>query len=453
MTLRDELATLRTENAALTAQVAALEQQLVAALARIAELEQQRHDPPPFVKPNKAKSGEPKRPRKKRAPEHNRGRRCETPTRTEPHALEHCPDCHYPLRGSSSDYRRQVIELPPPQPVEVIEHQVIKRWCPACQRWHSPTLDLTGQVFGQGRIGVRVASLIAFLALVLRAPVRRIQHYLRTLHQLHISTGEIVELLHQVRRTLQGEVDALKQQARASPFLHGDETGWRENGQNGYIWAFSTPGEDAVRYYEYDVSRGQHVVRRILGGQFDGHLVSDFYCGYNGYAGKHQRCWVHLLRDLHALKVAHADDAVVLAWAADVRALYDDAQGWLRAHPQPTQDAREQQYVALTAQAHKLGLEFARTKKHACQALCKRVLRHEDELFQFVLVEGLSADNNLAERSIRPLVVIRKISGGSRSPEGTKTRMALASLFETWQARGRNPFDECLRLLSQATAS
>ena len=81
------------------------------------------------------------------------------------------------------------------------------------------------------------------------------------------------------------------------------------------------------------------------------------------------------------------------------------------------------------------------------------MLRHEDELFQFVLVTGLSADNNLAERSIRPLVVIRKISGGSRNPEGTKTRMALASLFETWQARGRNPFDECLRLLSQAAAS
>ena len=98
-------------------------------------------------------------------------------------------------------------------------------------------------------------------------------------------------------------------------------------------------------------------------------------------------------------------------------------------------------------------MEFARAKKHACQALSKRLLRHEDELFQFVLVAGLSADNNLAERSIRPLVVIRKISGGLRSPEGTKTRMALASLFETWQARGLNPFDECLRLLSQAAAS
>ena len=81
------------------------------------------------------------------------------------------------------------------------------------------------------------------------------------------------------------------------------------------------------------------------------------------------------------------------------------------------------------------------------------MLGHEDELFQFVLVEGLSADTNLAERSIRPLVAIRKISGGSRSDEGTKTRMGQASIFETWQARKRNPFDECLKLLSQGAAS
>jgi len=136
-----------------------------------------------------------------------------------------------------------------------------------------------------------------------------------------------------------------------------------------------------------------------------------------------------------------------------VRACYDEAQTWLHAHPQPPQAAREQQYVALVTRTHALGLSYARAKHHPCQALSKRLLRHEDELFQFVLVEGLSADNNLAERSIRPLVVIRKISGGSRSAEGTKTRMALASLFETWQARGLNPLEECRRVLSQAPAS
>jgi hypothetical protein len=453
MTLDAEVAHLRAENAELRLQAAQLQEQLAAALARIAELEQQPPDPPPFVKPNRQPSTEPKRKRKKRAAHHNHGRRCEPPTRTEPHALDHCPDCNRQLTGDSIDYRRQVIELPPPLPVDVIEHQVIKRWCAHCRRWRSPQLDLTGQVFGQGRIGTRIASLVAFLALVLRLPMRRIQAYLRLVHQLTISTGEVVELLHAVRRALQSQVDTLKQQARASPILHADETSWRENGQNGYIWAFSTPGEEAIRYYEYDHSRGQAVVKRILGGRFDGHLVSDFYCGYNAYAGKHQRCWVHLLRDLHALKEAQADGAVVVAWAQSVRALYDQAHSWLQTQAAPSQEARELQYVALVTRAHALGLEYAREKKHPCQALAKRLLRHEDELFQFVLIAGLSADNNLAERSIRPLVVIRKISGGSRSAEGTKTRMALASLFETWQARGLNPLEECHRLLSQPTTS
>ena len=54
---------------------------------------------------------------------------------------------------------------------------------------------------------------------------------------------------------------------------------------------------------------------------------------------------------------------------------------------------------------------------------------------------------------MRGLVVIGKISGGSRSDEGTKTRMGLASLFETWHARKLNPFDGCFKLLSQTASS
>jgi transposase len=84
---------------------------------------------------------------------------------------------------------------------------------------------------------------------------------------------------------------------------------------------------------------------------------------------------------------------------------------------------------------------------HPCWALAKRLLRHQEELFLFVLVPDLPADNNLAERSIRPLVIMRKISGGSRSDEGSKTRLTLASLLATWQARHLNPFVECLAAL------
>ena len=448
MTLEEEVIRLRAENAELRALVAQLQEQLATALARIAELEQQRHDPPPFIKPNKPTRTEPRPPRKKRDARHNRARPRETPTRSVDHALDRCPDCQYQLRGMSVAYTRQVIELPPPPPVDVIAHRVIKRWCPVCRRWHHPQLDLRGQAVGRSRIGVRLASVISWLRTTLRLPLAAIQAYLRSIHQLTLSRGGIQTILHAVCQTTQPAVEALKQQAQQSPVLHGDETGWRENGRNGYIWSFSTPGVDAVRYYTYDPSRGQAVVKRMVHGQFSGHLVSDFYAGYNTYTGKHQRCWVHLVRDLHTLKELHPSDAAVQEWATAVRATYDGANAWVTAHAQAPPDAREAQYVQQTGQTHALGLQYARVKGHPCQALAKRLLRHEDELFQFVLIPGMRADNNLAERAIRPLVVIRKISGGSRSAAGTQTRMALASLFHTWQARGLNAFAQCLALLS-----
>lgn len=456
MVVEEEVALLRAENQELRRQLAEALALLAAATERIAELEQriaelEQHQggPPSFVKKNRPKSKEPKQPRRKRDPQHNHGRPREMPTRTVQQALDRCPQCHYRLKGNSVDYTRQVIELPEPQPVEVIEHQVIKRYCPHCQRWQSPKLDLKGQVFGQGRIGVRLASMIVYLRQSLRMTVRSIQEYLETFHRFKVSIGEIVELMHDVRQATAEAVTELKRQMQQSRVLHADETGWRENGRNGYIWSFSTPGESGVRYYEYDASRGQAVVKRILDDKFHGHLVSDFYCGYNDYVGKQQRCWIHLLGDLHELKEKQAKEGLVIEWAQAVRKLHDEAQEWLKTTRAPTQEQRERKYVGLVGQAHQLGLQYAQVKKHPCQALAKRILRHEDELFQFVLVEGLSADNNLAERSIRPLVVIRKISGGSRSGEGTKTRMALASLFGTWRARGLNGFVECFNLLSR----
>ena len=459
MTAEEELALLRTENQELRGQVAELQSQIAGLKA---ELAKERGDPPSFVRANRPKREGPKAPRKKRASEHNRVRRREPPVRTILHAYERCPDCNYRLSGETVDRVRQVIELPEPRPVEVIEHRLIKRYCPSCECYKTPPLDLSGEVLGQGRMGVRLASLVAYLRITDRMPIRLIQSYLETFHELKVSVGEIIYLLDQLREKTKASVEGLRDEARKSKILHADETGWREDGVNGYIWSFSTPGgpdgrdtgKEAIRYYEFDPSRSQAVPRRILADKFKGHLVSDFYCGYNDYPSKHQRCWVHLFRDLHELKEAHGDKPEVLAWAESLRALYDEAKAWLERNrdPGPKQEDREKEYVSLVGRLHLAGLLYAKDREHPAWALCKRVLRHEDELFQFVLVEGLASDNNLAERSIRPLVVVRKISGGTRSVNGTKTRMALATLFETWRARGLNPFLECLQLLSQKPA-
>src|SRR5437867_3320329 len=124
----EELAQLREELAKAHALIAQLQTELEGLRKQLAE----RGDNTSFsVKPNtpisKDKSG--KQPRHKRAKEQNGARRRDIPTQTIQHRLETCPTCAYPLRHARLAGQRQVIELPPPQPVEITEHQLYKSWC------------------------------------------------------------------------------------------------------------------------------------------------------------------------------------------------------------------------------------------------------------------------------------------------------------------------------------
>jgi transposase len=445
--LTEENRRLREENERLRAQVEELGEVVAELEAALAQAPKRRPSTPP-VKPRTPRAEGPPPKRAKRDPQHNRGRRrALQPTRVVRHSLEACPDCGGRLGAERVAWGREVIDLPPPQPVEVTEHVVLKRWCGVCQKTQTPQLDLAGQVLGQGRVGVRLASLIGYLRLRLRLPYEQIQSYLQTLHGVHLSRGELVGLLHRVRERGQQALDTLQAELRAQETLHADETGWREDGHNGYVWAWVTAGEQAIRFYAYDARRSGRVVEEMLGEGFQGVLVTDYYGAYNTYRGPHQRCWVHLLRDLHDLEEEHAEEAEVEAWVGGVRGLYEEARAFLARASPPSEEAREAMYRTLWERAERLGLAHATAKEHPCGALSKRLLRHLDELFPFVRREGLSADNNLAERSLRPLVVMRKISGGTRSAQGSRTQLGLASLFATWQARGLNPFQACLALL------
>jgi transposase len=446
MTQEEELVALRAENAALKRDLSLLREQvttlsaaLCAAQERMAELEVKKTPPPAFVKANVPARA--KQARKQRAPDQNRARRLETPTQIVEHRLERCPTCQGHLSGVRLARRRQVVDLPPPPPVEVTEHQVFRGWCSFCHAWREARLSLAGHVLGQGRIGVGIASLVAHLRLVVRAPLRVIQTWLASVHGLHLSVGERSDLRRRVAAHGQAALKEVRERIRASPVVQADETGWREHGQNGYVWFAGTPTGE--RYFEYQHSRAGAVINTLLGEDFGGVLTSDFYAGYNDTpGGRHQRCWAHLLRDLHALKVDHATTLEVVIWAKAVKDVYLLARAWLA---EGIERQRASGELVLLIRA--LGEQFAQAKGHPCQALAKRLLRHQDELFVFVREEGVPADNNLAERSLRPLVVSRKISGGTRSPQGSQTRMILTSLFQTWQARGLNPLVECRRLL------
>ena len=82
--------------------------------------------------------------------------------------------------------------------------------------------------------------------------------------------------------------------------------------------------------------------------------------------------------------------------------------------------------------------------------LCKRLLQFESELFTFVEYPQVPSENNPAERAIRPRVIARKISGGTRSPAGSQTMAVLSSLFATWQLRGEESLSACQKMLRDA---
>jgi transposase len=431
------------------AQLAVLVQQVAALTARVEELSGEPPAPPaarplpPFVKPARPATA-PARARKRRAV--NFARRRDTPTRVIEHALETCPGCGAALAGGEVVRRRQVLHIPR-VPVEVIEHVVRRRVCPCCARACTPALDLGDQVLGHRRVSMETMAYLASLRTVGRLPLRTLQWLLATWHGLRLSVGALAGLLAAVADRAKPALAALRAAVRGSPAVCADETGWRENGQKGHIWTFSTP---TLRLFHYARSRAGAVVREVLGEVYDGTLVSDCYAGYHGHDGPHQRCWVHLLRDIHDLRVAHPGDGEVAAWAEAVHDRY------LEAKRLAAGDADLAARVAARADIERrlsaaCAPHWAAGSAAPQATLCQRIDRFLDELFAFVLDPALPSDNNLAERSLRPLVIARKISGGSRSEAGSATRMALASLFGTWQAQGRDPFTACHTLLLTST--
>ncbi len=420
-----------------------LNQQLSERIAALeAEIERLRKDPPSGVARAVPSYVRPSRPPKEKTERKKRSRSFvrhrEEPTRVVEHAVENCPDCGRKLSGGWVHRVRQVIEIPF-MPYSVTEHQMKGRYCGVCNKRHVASPDLSGVVLGRHRVGVRLMSLIGYLGEVCRVPKRTIQAMLQSIYGLHLSVGEIAELLHALARKGRAFYEGLWEAVRGSPCVNADETGWREDGVNGYVWSFSNSD---TRLYLRDQSRGHQVSEAALG-EYKGILVSDFYGGYNYHLGEHQRCWVHFIRDLRELLDKHPSDAKVRAWIAKVMALYQKARDFKSEKRRERVRARFRFQDRLVALGERyLGLDVPQ------RVLAQRCVKYASELFTFVEHPNVPSENNAAERAIRPLVTARKVSGGTRSAKGSDTKMVLASIYGTWRIRNLDPLRECNQMLT-----
>lgn len=437
---REELISI---NQQLLERIAALEKENAELRARLGPNGGSGASAPEWVKPNRADRRAAERSERKKR-ELSFVRRRDVANREVRHAVDRCPDCGRKLSGGWVWSRRQTIEIPE-TPVEITDHVLIARRCGVCGRVHVPKLDASAGVIGKQRVGPRLMSLIAALAIAKRMPQRSIQKLLEGLYGVHISLGEITEILHKVAGFARPAAQGILRGIRGSPLAHADETGWREDGLNGYLWSLST---DTLRYFHFDRSRAGAVARQLLGLCFSGVLVCDFYGGYNFYDGPVQRCWVHFLRDLNKLIESHSGNDGVREWVESVRAAYKVARKIARRNFSEAVRVKLRQQL----ETHLLGLAQPYLKKQTApqRVLAERIDKHLGELFAFVQYPGCPSGNNAAERAIRPAVIARKVSGGTRSQNGSATRATLMTVFGTWALQGKDLLKACTAMIVES---
>lgn len=435
--LQTELDAATLENATLRARVQTLEQQVETLTQQVAQATRTRYKasiPPSAAEPP---------PRKKRTTG-NTTRPREVATREVRHEPIVCPECGRPLLGAATEHRRrQVLDIPD-TPYEVVDHVICSRHCGYCDRrvLAQPTPDAVGAL-PDCRVSLHLMAKVTDLLITHRLPYDQVQRFLEQTHGLHLAAGELVKIAHRVARAGLADLGRLAADIQAADYAHADETGWRESGRNGYLWQFRS--QDAC-YLTFAFTRGASVPGALLDDVFTGVLVSDFYSGYSPLACRKQRCWVHLLRDLKELAAAHPETR---AFVTAVRALYREARATCTApgYALRPEAERIRQRLAYEQRALALATPHRQQPDDPARVLAERLERFLAELFVFVECPTIPSENNPAERTFRPIVIGRKIWGGSRSAHGSLTKTTLLSLFITWHLRGIKPLEAIPRLL------
>jgi len=380
-----------------------------------------------------------KRPGRKAGHQGVRRERPERIDRVKEHRLASCPECHGQLRRCDRIRRRYTEDIPQDIKPQVTEHVIHRDWCPKCRRFVEPVVP---EAMSGCTLGHRVVALSAWLHYGLGQSISQIVEVFNHHLQLQVSPGGLVQMWRRLAEQLAGWYEQIHADALRSAVLHADETGWRVNGKTHWLWCFSTNQETLYMIHK---GRGGPALRKFFREEFAGTLVCDFWSAYNAVvSSRKQRCLVHLLRDLDYVETYRKLGQDWEAFAKLLRRLLGDAiRLWKRDGVDEREYASRRQRIA-----ERLSSLVERSWEHVeVRRLCKRLRRHQDELFVFLDHDGVSFENNHAERAIRPAVIIRKNSQSNRSDRGAVTQTTLMSVYRTLKQRGCEPLDTLVQSL------
>jgi hypothetical protein len=346
------------------------------------------------------------------------------------HTLDTCPNCHGPVSPCRTTRTRLIEEIPEDIHPVVTEHTIRRYWCSQCRQTVEPTVP---DALPGATLGLRVLVLSAWLHYALGNTLAQIVEVFNFHLRLKVTAGGLVQMWYRLQEILFAWYEQIQREALDAAVLHGDETGWRVGGKTYWLWCFTT---NDLTYYLIDRCRGSPVLKRFFKKYFAGTLVSDFWGAYNAVAcARRQKCLPHLLRELKKVDHYHRPGGDWKAFAKKLRRLIRDGLR-LRQRQQPAAECAAGRQRLEARLQHLIAHPWENT--HA-RRLVKRLRRHAQELFTFLDHPEVPFDNNHAERTLRPAVIIRKNSYANGSEDGADLQAVLMSLYRTLKQRGHNP--------------
>lgn len=271
------------------------------------------------------------------------------------------------------------------------------------------------------------------------------QHYLHgrtqgdVCERLGIGQGAFNYAMQNLADMLEPCMDRLVRQFLTDPVRFGDETGYREDGVGRYAWLLSTP---RVSLFLVGQSRAASVPLELFEpywlpeSMFAGVLVVDRYAAYNCLHFELQYCYAHLKRDAEKLEKLFPDDREVKCFC---RTLIRELSAAMRLRKKG--GLSDQRYYAKAAQikANIIRITDSEASHTGIQELQNVFRKNAHRLYHWARDRRVPADNNYSERSLRPLVIARKLSFGTQSARGSRTRSMLMSVLHSLQKQGHDP--------------
>ena len=308
-------------------------------------------------------------------------------------------------------------------------------------------------------IGPNLASLIVHLRLRWRLSVRRTQELLDEVLGIPLSVGALQQCYEEVAAGAEPLDDTLVQEligdvvgdgpTASTDVLHIDETSWKEGPLRLWLWVFVSR-QTVCFWIGY---RTKEILENVLGATFSGWIMSDGYQAYRSYLNRF-RCWAHLLRKARGL--AESLDVEGSTFGHQVLTLLGLLQTaiyvWRDANPgeKTETEALAAKFAQEIEEFRRQCLAASRSKHEKTAALAKEFMNDWDVIFRLLRYPWMPLTNNEAERALRHWVILRKITHGTKSENGSRALALLASITATCRLRNASSLAYLAELIKAA---